>query len=234
MATTEILTFSLVQTYLFWSLHEFFVMFPLASNTFLSLDTMESARWMNYFLSIVHSERFLLVLCIRGVSHCPFSSPCSKHLHWDWGHVSYLATQFHLSSIALQLFFNYFCHVDWCTIMQEKFTLMNLIKDSKCSFSTSRYCFPLIVVFLGKRCSPSLSILPLKAPQTMTLLWCFRVIVVYLWSYRDTLTGRCTTFYTFLKADSSENVSFLHCSAVKWLFFPAKSIRFFLHGFCEY
>ena len=52
-----------------------------------------------------------------------------------------------------------------------------------------------MVTFLGRTYKPPLTLSPLKAPHTMTLLGCFTVLLMYLESYLETLEGLRTNLY---------------------------------------
>ena len=84
---------------------------------------------------------------------------------------------------------------------------------------------------LREKYKPPLPLSPLKSPHTMTLLGCFRVLMMYLESYLETPEGLPTILYplrTSRDVRSSQNITFLRSAIVQCLYILQNNIVFFI------
>ena len=88
-----------------------------------------------------------------------------------------------------------------------------------------------MVTFLGRKYKPPLPLSPLKTPHTMTLLWCFTLLLLYLKSYLETLEDMRTNLYPLRASQdvlSSQNITFLQSAIVQYLYILQNNILFFI------
>ena len=115
-----------------------------------------------------------------------------------------------------------------CTVMHEHFRAMNVVKLEHVLFEDLQVEFSVHLFVFGEKVQAFPAFFPKKHPQTITDCGCLTVGMVYRGSKRSDDLGRRTVVDPILKTWkllSSENITFLHCSAVQCEYFFANASR---------